>query len=382
MTAPLASAGPPQWTIQTTTNPLGTSGDNVLAGVSCPSATDCLAVGFTQVGHIAQTAIAESWNGTSWTTTPSAAPPGAVRSDLDAVSCASATACTAVGFYRDSGGTQHVLAEGWNGTSWTNESARDPAGTQAVLAGVSCVSASNCEAVGSYWIQSKPDYTDLAEVWNGQTWTIQPTHAAFSTMHFELNSVSCSSASFCLAVGDYVSLFGSAPYRATWAERWNGSSWSGLLPDVEGAASELAGVSCTTATTDCTAVGWYQDASGTEFPLAERWSGTTWSLQFPAYSALAADMVLTGVSCPTTTACMAVGTTNVPVTGPGTWLTVAQSWNGSSWTLDNTPNPLGAAESSLLAVSCPAAALCTGVGWSQSTSAAGPPVSTLAERYS
>ena len=381
-TAPLASAAPPRWTIQTTTNPVGTSGSNVLQAVSCPSATACLAVGFTKSGHVAR-AIAESWNGTSWTTAPSPAPVKAFQSDLDAVSCTSATACAAVGLYRDFGGTQYVLAETWNGTSWTVQDAQQPAGTQPVLTGVSCVSATDCEAVGSFYIQSTPNYTDLAEVWNGQYWAIQPTHAAFSKMDFELNSVSCSSPSFCLAVGQYQSLFGSAPYRATWAEQWNGSSWSGLFPDVEGAASNLAAVSCTVATTDCTAVGSYQDASGNEFPLAERWSGLTWALQFPASSAVATDMIFTGVSCPAATACMAVGATDVPAISPGTVVTVAQSWNGSTWTLDNTPNPFGAQASILNAVSCPTAAVCTGVGSSSSPVSSGPaPVSTLAERYS
>jgi hypothetical protein len=37
---------------------------------------------------------------------------------LYGVSCTSATACTAVGYYTNSGGTDVTLAEGWNGTSW------------------------------------------------------------------------------------------------------------------------------------------------------------------------------------------------------------------------------------------------------------------------
>ncbi len=66
-----------------------------------------------------------------------------------------------------------------------------------------------------------------------------PTHAAFSKMDFELASVSCSSSSSCLAVGHYVSFFGSTTHFATWAERWDGTSWSGMFPDVEGTLSDL-----------------------------------------------------------------------------------------------------------------------------------------------
>ncbi len=382
-TAPPASAGPPQWTIQGTTNPAGANANNVLLAVSCPSATACLAVGFGKTRHVG-TAMAESWNSTSWTTTPSAAPPGASQSDLRAVSCTSATACTAVGFYRDTSGTQHDLAERWDGSSWTVQSAPDPAGSQIPsLTGVSCTSATSCEAVGSYLSPSIGSYTDLAEVWNGLTWTIQPTRPAFSKMDFELNSVSCSSPSSCMAVGQYVSRFGGGSYQATWAERWDGTSWSGLFPDVEGAAGDLMGVSCTTATSDCTAVGWYRDASGSVFALAERWNGSTWSLQFPASAVTASSMTQLGVSCPATTACMAVGEAYVPTVGSGVTVTVAESWNGSTWTLDNTPNPGGAQESDLNAVSCPSAAVCTAAGsWSGATSSGPLPAAALGERYS
>lgn len=379
-TAPLAVAGPPQWRIQTTANPIGTSGINRLEAVSCPSASFCLAVGATKVSHVSS-AIAETWNGTSWTTTPSPAPVKAALSYLDAVSCTSATACVAVGTYLDFGGHEYALAESWNGTSWFITNAQQPVGQQPVLTGVSCVSATDCEAVGSYWFQSMAGYTDLAEVWNGQGWAIQPTEAEWSKMRFELNSVSCSSASFCLAVGQFESLYGT-PHSATWAERWNGSSWSGLFPDTEGAISDLYSVSCTPATTDCMAVGWYQDASANEFPLAERWTGSTWSPQYPASSITATDMNFTAVSCPAVTACMAVGTTNVTAISPSTWVTVAQSWNGSTWTLDNTQDPLGAQVSILGGVSCPAAALCTAVGSNAPPSSGPPLVTTLAERYS
>ena len=275
-----------------------------------------------------------------------------------------------------------ILAESWDGTSWTVYFVPDPAGSQfPSLTGVSCTSATYCEAVGSYFDPATSTNTDLAEVWDGQAWAIQPTHAAFSKMDFELASVSCSSSSSCLAVGHYVSFFGSTTHFATWAERWDGTSWSGMFPDVEGTLSDLTGVSCVTATADCTAVGEYQDASGTEFPMAERWNGSSWSLQFPAASAVSTGMYLSGVSCPAVTACMAVGAARVPAISPGTLVTVAESWNGSTWTLDNTPNPLGAVMAGLGAVSCPTAMVCAGVGASASVAARRPPTATLAERY-
>src|SRR5207249_3823319 len=42
------------------------------------------------------------------------------------ISCASSTACTAVGFYINSVGQQRPLAETWNGTSWTTHNVPMP----------------------------------------------------------------------------------------------------------------------------------------------------------------------------------------------------------------------------------------------------------------
>ena len=46
-------------------------------------------------------------------------PPGPATSSLSGVSCSTATACTAVGSSTTASGPQIALAEQWNGTSWT-----------------------------------------------------------------------------------------------------------------------------------------------------------------------------------------------------------------------------------------------------------------------
>jgi len=207
-------------------------------------------------------------------------------------------------------------------------------------------------------------------------WTIQAT--TNPTASDGLQAVSCPSASACLAVG----ATGSNPTAAI-AESWNGTSWTTTTPSpapVKVASSSLQAVSCTSATA-CMAVGFWDDGSRAQHILAESWSGSSWSLQFPAASALATGMRLSAVSCPAVTACMAVGIAHVPAISPGTWVTVAESWNGSTWTLDNTPNPLGAVMAGLGGVSCPAALVCAGVGAWTSVAAHRPPYATLAERY-
>jgi hypothetical protein len=79
-----------------------------------------------------------------WSVEPSSNPAGATSSTLHGVSCISSSFCTAVGYGYDP--TEQALAERWNGTSWTAEP--NPAG-DSTLYGVSCTSSSSCTAVGS-----------------------------------------------------------------------------------------------------------------------------------------------------------------------------------------------------------------------------------------
>ena len=56
--------------------------------------------------------LAEQWNGSSWTVTPAAAPTGLADPEFGAVSCAGAGFCMATGGFEDSSGP---FAEVWSG---------------------------------------------------------------------------------------------------------------------------------------------------------------------------------------------------------------------------------------------------------------------------
>jgi uncharacterized repeat protein (TIGR01451 family) len=71
------------------------------------SASSCVAVGY-QYDPTEQN-LAESWNGASWSVSPSSNPPSATSSYLNAVSCSSGGSCTAVGYQYDP--TEQNLAE-------------------------------------------------------------------------------------------------------------------------------------------------------------------------------------------------------------------------------------------------------------------------------
>ncbi len=160
---------------------------------------------------------------TTWGIQPSpnvTLPGGQIRS----VSCPSATSCTAVGSYLTTSGITGTLSETWDGTSWQKQATPNPAGdtTPAVspaLLGVSCPVAGFCEAVGSY--SDGPTGIMLAEAWDGTSWTIQSVPSPAGSTSAGLSGVSCTSATFCEAVGSFSTGAGQVPL----AETWNGTSW-------------------------------------------------------------------------------------------------------------------------------------------------------------
>jgi hypothetical protein len=349
----MAAAAPaPAWTISAV--PAAQAPNGRLVAQSCPAPGTCMAVGSFHAPAGLSLALAERWNGSAWTALPTPNPSGGHGSVLTAVSCRSASACTAVGSYRNSAGTAATLAETWNGTTWRIQPTPDPAGSfGSYLTGVSCAAAGACTAVGYYENQSFQDNgVAFAESWDGHAWTIQqvPTGGASPTF---LYAVSCASRAACVAVGSHN---GNAIGGLPLAEVWNGTSWTLQAPAVPGGGFvALTGVSCTAATT-CTAVGYYSQNHGpfATLALAERWNGTAWAIQPTPDPGGSAD--LAAVSCTAGTACTAVGWADQSQRA------LAETWDGSTWTAQAPARPPGAAHSTLAGVSCPAPGECSAVG--------------------
>ena len=188
-----------KWTVQST--PTLSGGSAFLGGVSCTSATACIAVGYSYTGAFGnREALSERWNGSTWTILPTPKPAGTTQSMLTGVSCTSSTACTAVGGNLSG----NILAERWDGSRWTIQPIPAPESGGEVH-GVSCTTATACTAVGV----GGPGL--IVETWNGTTWTLEGLRAAGG----ELFGVSCTTATACTAVG---SLSNSA-ITSTLAER-------------------------------------------------------------------------------------------------------------------------------------------------------------------
>jgi len=337
----------------------------LLQSVSCTSASNCMAVGYVQAPNQNDAVtLAGQWNGTAWTVVPT--PAVGTSAVLNSVSCFAANSCIAVGGDVDSvTGTTDPLVMQWDGTSWTLAPAPTdtPPGSQ--LLNVTCTSASFCIAVG-FWetTDATGSFPEVAEMWNGRAWTAQSLPLPTGAFGAQLFSVSCTSAKACTVVGGYqVESGGNSPFMSL-ADRWNGTTWTvENVPEPAGMITGgLTGVSCPTAKS-CNAVGVWEFSNGqggyTEQPLAAQWNGSTWTLT-PIATPPAPGVVfpIFGVSCTSASKCTATGT----VLDPGADSPVIEQWNGTAWQNVAVPVPSGSIESLLVGISCPTAHSCTAVG--------------------
>ena len=374
------------WRIQPIPSPKNAA--TTLSTVSCASVRFCESAGDFELNQSnTPHALTEGWNGSAWGLQQAAAPPGAIDNALSAVSCVSATFCEAVGEHGNNVGTQSNLAEVWNGTTWLIQRTPNPGSPFGPpindLEDVSCVSTSFCEAVGngpngmaalgwngtSWQVQNRPgnggfqgqrvscpsvdfcmsiDPLGRVDTWNGSSWSVGTNLTGFSPV----SGLSCVAASFCEAVG-------SGPPGES-AARWNGGTWT-AQPTPGGAGEDLRAVSCLSATS-CEAAGELVN-QGNPLTLAEVWNGSAWTIQPTPNPSLSMGSVLNGLWCTSASVCAAVGQYQTGSFGP--FRTLAEVWDGATWTLRSTPNHVNAGQNILNGVSCSASQLCTAVGQTQ-----------------
>jgi hypothetical protein len=221
-----------------------------------------------------------------------------------------------------------IFADEWNGSTWSNVPVA-AANNGSTMNAVDCVSAADCQAVGS------DAGTPLTEEWNGTTWSTAPNAA---TGVDQLNSVSCADASYCMAVGydDPATLGGNATLGA---EQWNGSEWSNVsIPNetTGDLAEDLTSVSCASPSY-CVAVGWYSfqitPTTGGSEPILDSWDGSSWSVdQDPISPVAGSGDELFGVHCFSLQSCVAVGG-SVGYEGPA----LIMSSDNGLWTQNGNP---------------------------------------------
>ena len=254
------------WAIVPSPNATGLT-FSLLLKVWCASATSCVAVGFNDnASRTASTTLVEQWNGKVWSIVASPNPTARPDSLLYSVSCSSATNCFAVGWSQsllDPDTVKYTLIEHWNGKAWAIvASPNRSTAPNNNLYGVACVSTTNCFAIGASLSLDETADSTLVEHWNGKGWSIVASPNAPALPNSTLDDMSCVSATSCVAVGydsDATNTKGE-----TLVEHWNGKTWS-IQPSPNATAlpdSYFEAVTCASATS-CVAVGYDSDAAGT-----------------------------------------------------------------------------------------------------------------------
>ena len=337
-------------------SPNAFAGNNDLHGVGASSASDAWAVG-TLAGAFEDSAIGtltEHFNGTAWTVVPS---PDAVHLDdeLNAVADLSPTDAWAVGLVKGAGTkTGSPLIAHWEGLSWQTVAA--PAGVTGVLRAISADSASDIWAVGDdgrghaiafrfrgtswstsplpaagvdklggvkafgpndVWavgtqiVTASPQTRTLVMHWNGSAWSIVPS-ANPNPNTDSLRAIDGTSSSDIWAVGQQApseATTGVGPGTRTLTEHFNGSRWSAVTSPSTGDEDTLSGVASISPTA-VSAVGNFEDRSGSipvDRTLAEQFNGTSWSI-VPSGNTSTTDNLLMGAArIPGTTGTWAVG---------------------------------------------------------------------------
>jgi hypothetical protein len=130
------------------------------------------------------------------------------------------------------------------------------------------------------------------------------------------------------------------------AAHWNGSSWALFSPskprtgDDEVIRNELNGADGV-ASDDVWAVGTYATGYSTTKTLVEHWNGSTWQAVASPNAGSNTSNMLTSVDALSGTNAWAVGSSRTSPS-PGTEAvrkTLIERWNGTSWSVVESPNP-------------------------------------------
>jgi photosystem II stability/assembly factor-like uncharacterized protein len=237
---------------------------------------------------------------------------GSIDGTFNSVSCPSSDRCVAVGSagpFGATGGLIGLTSDG--GSSWTTEAA--PTGATDPLS-VSCGSATHCVAVGQGTVIL---YSHNA----GKSWS--PTSAPTGVAGLEW--VSCASASHCMAVGSETGA--ASTVSAIVATTDGGRTWTNDTPNGVGLPVLLA-VSCSS-TKDCVAVGGEYTVPGAGAAVTTQDGGKTWGVS----ASLPGDAnIFTSVSCGSPTTCMAIGENS-----DFSNVTVSSGDGGSTWSAVTSP---------------------------------------------
>lgn len=333
------------------------TGHNHFQEVSCSSSIRCVAVGYNQdpTTHLQRPLAATLFGGT-WTL-GSVPLRGTSDNNLWNVSCVTYARCVAVGYYWDVNvGYDRTLIASYNGIGWSLDASPNRANVHNFLLGVDCFDATHCVAVGRSYDQVSQVSRSLVLTLTNGKWVITATPNRAGTNNL-LADVSCGDVTHCVAVGYTVNTT-NATFQTLILSRAQ-TSWSlNTSFDRANASNLLRDVSCPNPTT-CVAVGAWDPSTANfdEHGLIETLSGGQW---VPAITNDRAgyDNHLWGVSCSNELNCVAVGESQ----NADKARTLIQTLSGGLWSL-TSPSPYrGKTFNYLYGLSCASRRACFAVG--------------------
>ncbi len=291
------------------------SAGSVFEGLSCSASGSCTAVGTTETGSTDE-AIADTMSGGAFGTPVAVTPPaGAVAGGTDvlsSVACSSPGNCVAVGYFEASPGTTTGMVAIESGGMFSIANVvPEPAGTTgAVLQSVACTSALGCTAVGSFTTGGATEPLTVA-IAGGVAQTGKAAPLPQGATAGNLTSIACSNATDCLAVGEVGTSSLTEPYAVS------SSAGAFSAPSVLSAPAEidtnaaltsdvLTGVTCASAG-NCIVVGNYDNEYlGIQSSIYTE-SGSVFSGPTGVQTVGYATFGLTGVACGAGGNCAIVG---------------------------------------------------------------------------
>jgi hypothetical protein len=182
--------------------------------ISCPSPTFCMAGGGIIGGPRDGAGVVASWNGFAWSGVHVVLPdiPNENKTQISSMSCTGPHFCVAA--------DQNERIVQWNGTRWFSPGSLKIAGDSFT---VSCTSQTFCLALGSV--------VNTAYTWNGHTWVAQ----TFDAIN-DYGVVSCQSPVNCVAVDEVGQ-----------AQRWGVHGWAQVATVETVFQDFVQGISCSSA---------------------------------------------------------------------------------------------------------------------------------------
>jgi hypothetical protein len=302
--------------------------DAGLAGVACPAAGSCTAIGFYKSATGAYRPMAATQVGGAWSPAveiglPANAATTAPEANLLSVACGAEESCAAVGYYKDNTGAIRPMAARRASGTWSpavqivlpaNASSTAPNGYLIPLA---CGGAGSCVAGGTYSDAGGAVHAIVASLGDG-TWSTAvlplPSDANAADAAASVDAIACAAASSCGAAGTYTDA-GGVP--RTMVASQVGAAWSPAsrleLPadaDPDTPGSGKSSVACDSAGA-CVLAASYVDASNRERPMIASLGGGTWSaasaLALPGDADANPDALATSVACGGPGSCVAGG---------------------------------------------------------------------------